>query len=113
MSRAQVQELRGQYVRRLPAPSAVENRPAMVLTERDQQLLVAVHQHGFLTTELAELAFFPPADPGRGWPSSKAYERMRELWLWGYLERVELPVARVRGGSRTFLYALGKQAVPL
>jgi hypothetical protein len=35
------------------------------------------------------------------------------LWLWGYLERVELPVARVLGGRRPFLYAIGQQAVPL
>ncbi len=42
-----------------------------------------------------------------------AYERVRDLWLWGYLERVELPVARVLGGRRPFLYALGLQAVPI
>src|SRR5437588_11867867 len=34
-----------------------------------------------------------------------------DLWLWGYLERVELPVARVLGGRRPFLYALGRQGV--
>ncbi len=32
---------------------------------------------------------------------------------WGYLERIELPVARVLGGRRPFLYALGQQGVPL
>src|SRR6266508_1860840 len=112
MSPPHFQELRGQYVRRLPSQSDVKNRRAIVLTERDQQLGVAVHQHGFVTTEVAELAFFTPAKPSRTWPSSRAYERMRELWLWGYLERVELPVARVLGGRRPFLYALGRQALP-
>src|SRR5437868_5894833 len=113
MSPAHVQELRGHYVRRLPTPTEISTRSAIVLTERDRQLLVAVHQHGFLTTDLVELAFFPPSSGSRSSASSKAYERLRDLWLWGYLERVELPVARVLGGRRPFLYTLGHQAVPL
>src|SRR5207302_5985089 len=76
-------------------------------------LLQAVHQLGFLTAELVQLAFFPPPSGSRSSASSKAYERLRDLWLWGYLERVELPVARVLGGRRPLLYALGRQAVPL
>jgi hypothetical protein len=111
MSSAHVQELRGHYVRRLPTPEAISARSPIVLTERDMQLLVAVHQHGFLTTDLVELAFFPPPSGSRCSASSKAYERLRDLWLWGYLERVELPVARVLGGRRPFLYALGQQSV--
>jgi len=113
MSSAHVQELRGHYVRRLPTSSDISTRSPIVLTERDRQVLVAVHQQGFLTTDLIELAFFPPRNGSRSSASSKAYERLRELWLWGYLERVELPVARVLGGRRPFLYALGHQAVPI
>src|SRR5712692_2032654 len=113
MSSAHVQELRGHYVRRLPTPLEISTRSPIVLTERDRQLLVAVHQHGFLTTDLVELAFFPPSAGSRSSASSKAYERVRDLWLWGYLERVELPVARVLGGRRPFLYSLGVQAVPI
>jgi hypothetical protein len=37
---------------------------------------------------------------------------LRPLWLWNYLERVELPVARVLGGRRPYLYALGRRGVP-
>jgi hypothetical protein len=111
MSTAHVQELRGQYVRRLPTPAEIATRRPIVLTERDKQLLVAVHRHGFMTTDLIELALFPPRNGSRSSASSKAYERLRELWLWGYLERIELPVARVLGGRRPFLYALGQQAV--
>ena len=66
-----------------------------------------------MTTDLVELAFFPPRNGSRSWSSSKAYERLRELWLWRYLERIELPVARVLGGRRPFLYTLGQQGVPL
>jgi protein involved in plasmid replication-relaxation len=112
MSSAHVQELRGHYVRRLPTPEEISTRSPIVLTERDVQVLVAVHQHGFLTTDLVELAFFPPSSGSRSSASSKAYERVRDLWLWGYLERVELPVARVLGGRRPFLYSLGLQGVP-
>jgi hypothetical protein len=112
MSSAHVQELRGHYVRRLPTSMEISTRSPIVLTERDVQILVAIHQHGFLTTELVELAFFPPPSGSRSSASSKAYERVRDLWLWGYLERVELPVARVLGGRRPFLYSLGLQGVP-
>src|SRR5712691_4406366 len=111
MSSAHIQELRGHYVRRLPTPEEISARSPIVLTERDMLLLVAVHQHGFLTTDLVELAFFPASNGSRSSASSKAYERVRDLWLWGYLERVELPVARVLGGRRPFLYSLGQQGV--
>jgi hypothetical protein len=100
-------------VRRLPTSLEISTRSSIVLTERDRQLLVAVHQHGFITTDLVELVFFPPRCVSRSSASSKAYERLRDLWLWGYLERVELPIARVLGGRRPFLYSLGQQAVPI
>jgi hypothetical protein len=107
---ARAQELRGQLVRRLPSLAELNTRVPILLTERDRQILSAVHSHGFLTAELMELALFPSAE-GRAWPSSSAYERLRQLWLWGYLERVELPVARVLGGRRPFLYALGQRGL--
>src|SRR5712691_10538226 len=112
MSSAHIQELRGHYVRRLPTPEEISSRSPIVLTERDMLILVAVHQHGFLTADLVELAFFPPSNGSRSSASSQAYERLRDHWLLGYLERVELPVARVLGGRRPFLYSLGLQRVP-
>ena len=112
MSSAHGQELRGHYVRRLPSPAEISTRSPIVLTERDCQMLAAVHLHGLLTTDLVELAFFPPTNGSRSSASSKAYERLRELWLWGYLERIERPVARVLGGRRPFLYALGQPGAP-
>jgi hypothetical protein len=83
MSSAHVQELCGHYERRLPTSAEISSRPAIVLTERDRQILVAVHQHGFLTTDLVELAFFPPSSGSRSSASAKASERLRDLWLWG------------------------------
>jgi len=80
---------------------------------RDQEILVAVHQHRFLTTELIELAFFPPPPEGpRASECTRAYDRLRCLWLWGFLERIELPVSRHLGGRQPYLYALGRRGVP-
>jgi hypothetical protein len=108
-----VQPLRGQLVRRDPSPAELAQRTPIVLTERDQALLAMVYKHGFLTTDLIELVFFPPPPRGRSSPASRAYDRVRQLWLWSFLDRIELPVARIAGGRRPFLYALGKRGVPV
>jgi hypothetical protein len=105
---------RRHIVRCRPSPDELARRAPFVVTGRDKGILHAVHQHRFLTTELVELAFFPPPATGlRVAECSRAYERLRLLWLWGYLERIELPVARQIGGRRPYLYALGRRAVPL
>jgi len=110
-ARAQVfKPLRRQMVRRRPAPSELGQRRAITITPRDQEILRAVYHHGFLTVEHIELAFFPPCDT-RTSSSSAAYDRTRSLWLWGYLEKVELPVARMLGGRLPCLFAIGTRAV--
>jgi hypothetical protein len=85
----------------------------MSLTERDVSILLSVYTHGFLTTDLIELAFFPAPRSGRRAPSTRCYDRLRLLWLWGWLERVEPPTQRVFGGRRPFLYTLGKRGMPV
>jgi hypothetical protein len=74
-------------------------------------LLQAIYDQGFLTTELIELAFFPPQHERRS-PSSCAYDRLRQLWLAGYVERVEVPTTRKRG-RQPLLYAIGRAALPV
>ena len=74
MSSAVVQELRGHMIRRLPTSAELTSRSPIVLSERDQQLPVAMHQHGFLTAELVELAFYPPLSGNRSSPSSSTHE---------------------------------------
>lgn len=106
-----VRPLRGQMVRRLPTERELSERAGLVLTARDVNLLVAVHRHGLLTADLVELALFPPAGTDRRAPSSCAHERLRRLWLWGYLDRLELPIARALGGRRPYLYTLGPRGV--
>ena len=88
-------------------------RTPIVLTDRDKGILTAIHTHGLLTTELIELAFFPEPSDGRRSPCSRAYERLQQLWRWGYAERVELPVARSLGGRSPYLYALARRGEPV
>lgn len=97
-----------------PSPRELERRTPSVLTERAKEILVAMHQHGFLTSELIELAFFPrPRQRRRVSSCSRALERIRCLWLWGCLNRVELPVSRQLGGRRPFRYTLGRPGVQI
>jgi hypothetical protein len=100
-------------VRTSPTKAQLATRTPIVLTDRDEDILTWVYTHGFLTTELIELAFFPEPEHGRRSPSSRAYERLAQLWRWGYVERVELPVARSAGGRRPYLYALGRRGEPI
>ena len=85
----------------------------MALTPRDIAIVTAVAAHGFLTAELVALAFFPRSsgDPSSG--SSRAQVRLRHLWDWGFLERIELPLPPSQGGRLPYLYVLGTRGVPL
>jgi hypothetical protein len=109
--RQRVHVLRGRMVRVAPSDDQLARRGPIALTARDGDILCAAYTQGFLTTDLIVRAFFPPARGRRG-PCAAAYERVRELWLWGYLDRVQLPVAPSLGGSRLYLYTLGQRGVP-
>lgn len=103
---------RSHLVRQQPTKAELATRSPIVLTARDHAILIAVHTHGCLTADHIELAFFPPASTaGRRSPSSRVHDRLRQLWLWGFLDRVELPVGR-HSGRRPLLYALGTQGIP-
>jgi Replication-relaxation len=113
-----VRVLRGHLVERRPTRRDRATRPGLVLTERDGRILEAVYHHGLLPTGLLLLAFFPPASGAedaaeRRARSSAGAERLRLLWLWDLLARVEQPVAPALGGRRPYLYALGPAAVPV
>jgi len=100
-------------VRVLPTDEQLAHRKPIVLTQRDRELLFAVYEQGFLTTRLIELAFFPPPSGQRRSHCSAAYERLQQLWLWNLLDRVQLPIAKVLGGSRPLLHTLGAAGVPI
>jgi len=101
----------GQLTVRRPAATELAGRAPFVITDRDQDMLAAVATHGFLTVELLSLAFYP-LQAGPLAVSARAYWRIRQLWLWGFLERVELPVPRGLRGSKPSLYMLGPQGRP-
>lgn len=103
--------LAGRMVLRRPTISELAERAPLVLTSRDRAVLHAVATHGFLTSELLALAFFPPASQGQPVPSSRAYLRLRQLWLSGFLNRLELPVTQDVSGSRPYLYALSRRGL--
>lgn len=107
------QAISGQMLRQSRTKAELAKRTPIVLTDTDKDILRAIHTHGFLTTELIELAFFPEPSPGRRSPCSRAYERLQQLWRWGYAERIEPPIARSIGGRRPYLYALGRRGEPV
>jgi hypothetical protein len=111
-TRAGPQPLRGGMVRWLPSTDELAQRAPVELTDRDDAILRAAALHGALSTEQIELAFFPAPAAGRASPCTRLYDRLRLLWLWSYLERVERPVSRALGGRRSFLYLLGRAAPP-
>lgn len=107
------QGISSQMLRQSRTKAELAKRTPIVLTDRDKDILTAISIHGFLTTELIELAFFPEPSHGRRSPCSRAYERLQQLWRWAYAERVEQPIARSVGGRRPYLYALGRRGEPV
>jgi hypothetical protein len=104
---------RPRLVRREPISAELAERLPLVLTDRDVSILAAVYTHGFLTTDLVELAYFPAQGSTRRHASACAYERLRQLWLWGFVERVAVPTTPGLGGRNPYLLALGPRAIPL
>jgi hypothetical protein len=103
----------GQLGRRDPTEMEALSRKPFVLTERDVSILTAIFTHGFLTTELIELAYFPVSGLARRSPSSRAYDRLRSLWLWGFVDRVVRPTTPGLGTRFPYLLALGSCAIPV
>ena len=108
-----VRLLTGNLVLRRPDRAQLATRTPLVLTDRDADILTAVYQHRFLTTDLIARMFFPEQNGERRSESTCAYDRIRQLWLWRYLERIEQPVAPSIGGRCPLLYALATRGAPL
>ncbi len=72
--------------------------PRMVLTERDRQIILAVHENRFLKRGQIERLFFAT--------TSAANQRLAKLFHHGFLDRLYLPVEI---GSAQAVYALDKK----
>lgn len=101
----------GHLLRRRPTAVELAGRASCALNQRDLEIFRAIERHGFLTASLISLAFFTPAAVARRRPASRAFGRLRLLWLWGYLDRYLLPAPRGMLGSVPCLYALGQPAL--
>jgi len=83
------------WLKRLP-------RGAIKITPRDVEIIKAVHSYRFLSTSQIKRRFFRS--------KSKADRRLRRLFDYGFLDRIQLPVTQGRG---ELLYALWKQGTHL
>jgi hypothetical protein len=52
------------------------------------------------------VAFFQPTEDRHTDQCTHANERLRQFWLWGYLDRIELPAPRGFPGRKPVLYGL-------
>ena len=82
----------------------VPNPKRMQLTERDIEIVQAVHQHRVLTQEHIQLLFFGPRN------KSGAQRRLERLYDHGFLERLLLPVT---AGRSPTLYILDRKGADL
>lgn len=84
--------------------SWVERNPkdTLVLTERDQKIIQAVWKYRFLASSQIKELFFGS--------KSKADRRLRELFDYGYLDRIAIPQVQGRG---ELVYALWDKGAEL
>ena len=107
-----VPSFQARLVRRRPSEADLAGRVSCCLGPRDLEILAAVGLHGVLTASLIGLAFFAPAAGASVRPTSRAFGRLRQLWLWGYLDRYDLPAPRGMLGRMPCVYALGAAGIP-
>ncbi len=99
-------DVTGHLHRRVPTAADLARRLPLAITERDTAMLAGIALHGYLTVELVQAAFFPATDHRHTAQCTHAHERLRQFWLWGYLDRIELPVPRGFAGRKAGLYGL-------
>lgn len=84
----------------------------MRLTERDEQVILAVHEYRLLSSQQVEALFFPSSKSNSYSRRSACQRRLQLLFHHGYLDRLQLPLIMGEGRS-PFVYALGKAGATL
>jgi Replication-relaxation len=94
---------------RLPRFRRVRQPPAMVLTERDKEIMRQVYAYRVMTREQIEQLLFLP-DNGQDHPTktSKARKRLKLLYQHGFLERFAAPIGPGSWAWRP-VYRLGRK----
>ena len=88
--------------KRLSRYQRSKNAPAMHLTERDKQVILAVYQHRLLRRDQIEQLFFTQ--------TSACNQRLMRLYQHGYLRRIFKPVSF---GASQAIYAIDKHGARL
>ena len=88
--------------KRLSRYQRSRNAPAMHLTKRDRQVVLAVYQHRLLRRDQIERLFFTQ--------TSACNQRLMRLYQHGYLRRIFKPVSF---GASQAVYALDKDGAVL
>jgi len=88
----------------LPRHRRVKHPPRMRLTERDIQMVLAVHEHRTLRADQVQRLFFPSRNT--------ANERLKRLYQHRFLQRRWLPVEYGRGMGQA-IYLLGRRGADL
>ena len=76
----------------LPRKQRTLHAPPFRLTERDTQIIEAVHRYRILERSQVEQLFFAQADGLAHTNTNRARERLRFLYQHGYLERILRPI---------------------
>lgn len=94
----------------LPSYKRAKTPPAMRLTERDKQIISAVHHYRLLSSEHVEALFFATTEGKSHSRRSACQRRLQLLFHHAYLDRLLLPLIMGEGRS-PFVYALGEAGV--
>lgn len=74
------------------------------IIERDKKLLESIREFGLVSTEQVKYLFYPSV--------GRARKRLRQLWLHGYLQRIDRPT-RLGEGTKTKLYRISSKGLKL
>lgn len=98
---------------RLPRYQRVKRPPAMVLTQRDREILRQVYAFRLMTREqIEELLFRPERGQDHMTKTSKVRQRLKLLYQHGYLERIPLPTGPGQWAWRP-VYRLARKGAKL
>jgi len=99
--------------KRLSRYKRAETPPAMVLTERDKEIVKSVYTYRLLTCGQVEtLLFSPDGNQDHPTKTSICRKRLKLLYQHEYLDRIHLPIVPNQG-SRPVVYCLAEQGAQL